>query len=45
LQERGLNSNEVAKLIQKREDQARHLLEKLIEDGLVERIKTARQVE
>jgi ATP-dependent DNA helicase RecG len=44
-QEREINLNEASKLIQKREDQARHLLEQLMENGLVERIKTARQRE
>ena len=43
--ERELNPNEAGKLIQKGEIQARHLLEQLSENGLVERIKTARQRE
>lgn len=41
--EREINPNEAGKLIQKGEIQARHLLEQLSENGLLERIKTARQ--
>ncbi|WP_413173465.1 RNA-binding domain-containing protein [Anabaena azotica] len=44
-QEREINPTEAGKLIQKGEIQARHLLEQLMENGLVERIKTARQRE
>ncbi|QYX30096.1 RNA-binding domain-containing protein [Sphaerospermopsis torques-reginae] len=44
-QEKEINITEAGRLIQKREDHARHLLEQLMENGLVERIKTARQRE
>jgi ATP-dependent DNA helicase RecG len=43
--EREINPNEAGKLIQKGEIQARRLLEQLSENGLLERIKTARQRE